>query len=101
MQRHGSIRWPLTITLAVLTFSPSVQAKETTSVTAANAASSTATNTTGEGDYGYRFSDDPLQAGVFTPADPRLVVAGRVVRTQLIRPRTMFVVEMLRSVESL
>jgi hypothetical protein len=102
MQRQGSIRWPLGITLAALTFSQSIQAKESASINAANTASgAVTTNTTSESDYGYRFSDDPMQAGVFTPADARLVVAGRVIRTQLIRPRTMFVVEMLRSVESL
>ena len=102
MQRQGTIRWPLSITIATLTFSQSVQGEERTRFVVASTPSGTVTESTAsESDYGYRFSDDPMQAGVFTPNDARLVVAGRVIRAQLIRPRTMFVVEMLRSVESL
>jgi hypothetical protein len=51
--------------------------------------------------YGYVFTDDVMQAGAFTPSDARIVVATRVQRVTLIRPRTAFVVELLRSVESL
>jgi hypothetical protein len=51
--------------------------------------------------YGYVFTDDVMQAGAFTPDDPRIVVAGHATRVMLIRPRTAFVVELLRSVENL
>jgi hypothetical protein len=51
--------------------------------------------------YGYTFSDDPLQAGLFGPNDARCVVRPHGMRSTLIRPRTAFVIEMLKSVESL
>jgi hypothetical protein len=54
----------------------------------------------GEG-YGYEFSDDPLSAGGFGPNDATIRVRPRPVRTTLIRPRTSFVPEMLKSVENL
>lgn len=54
----------------------------------------------GEG-YGYEFSDDPLAAGGFGPGDATIRVRPGPVRTTLIRPRTSFVPEMLKSVENL
>ena len=55
-----------------------------------------------EGDsYGYEFSDDPLNAGGFGPNDATIRVRPGPVRTTLIRPRTSFVPEMLKSVENL
>lgn len=54
----------------------------------------------GEG-YGYEFSDDPLAAGGFGPNDATIRVRPGPVRTTLIRPRTSFVPEMLKSVENL
>ena len=51
--------------------------------------------------YGYEFSDDPLSAGGFSPNDARIQVRPGPVRTTLIRPRTSFVPEMLKSVENL
>ena len=51
--------------------------------------------------YTYQFTDDPLAAGGFDAHDARIVVANRVVRTTLIRPRTTFVPEMLKTVENL
>jgi len=51
--------------------------------------------------YGYEFSDDPLSAGGFGPNDATIRVRSGPVRTTLIRPRTQFVVEMLKSVENL
>jgi hypothetical protein len=53
------------------------------------------------GDYGYKFEDDPLSAGGFGPADATIRVRPGPVRTTLIRPRTSFVPEMLKSVENL
>jgi hypothetical protein len=51
--------------------------------------------------YGYDFSDDPLAAGGFGPNDATIRVRPGPVRTTLIRPRTSFVPEMLKSVENL
>jgi hypothetical protein len=56
---------------------------------------------TGSGDYGYKFEDDPLSAGGFGPADATIRVRPGPVRTTLIRPRTSFVPEMLKSVENI
>ena len=54
-----------------------------------------------EGGYGYEFSDDPLNAGGFGPDDAAIRVRPGPVRVTLIRPRTSFVNEMLKSVENL
>ena len=51
--------------------------------------------------YGYTFDDDPLAAGGFGPNDATIRVRARAARTTLIRPRTSFVPEMLKSVENL
>lgn len=51
--------------------------------------------------YGYSFEDDPLNAGGFGPNDATIRVRARAARTTLIRPRTSFVPEMLKSVENL
>jgi hypothetical protein len=53
------------------------------------------------GDYGYSFDDDPLNAGGFGPNDATIKVRARAARTTLIRPRTSFVPEMLKSVENI
>jgi hypothetical protein len=55
----------------------------------------------GGSDYGYKFEDDPLSAGGFGPADATIRVRPGPVRTTLIRPRTSFVPEMLKSVENI
>ena len=55
---------------------------------------------TGEG-YGYEFDDDPLNAGGFGPNDATIRVRPKAARTTLIRPRTSFVPEMLKSVENI
>jgi hypothetical protein len=49
----------------------------------------------------YRFTDDPLAAGGIDPRDSRIVISKHLIRTTLIRPRTQFVLEMLKSVEQL
>ncbi len=51
--------------------------------------------------YGYEFEDDPLNAGGFGPNDATIRVRAKAARTTLIRPRTTFVPEMLKSVENL
>lgn len=55
----------------------------------------------GDGEYGYEFEDDPLNAGGFGPNDATIKVRPRAARTTLIRPRTSFVTEMLKSVENI
>lgn len=65
-----------------------------------------AKDTAGAGDksgdgYGYEFSDDPLAAGGFGPNDATIKVRPKAARTTLIRPRTNFIPEMLKSVENI
>lgn len=60
-----------------------------------------AKESTGEDGYGYEFTDDPLSAGGFGPNDSTIRVRAKAQRTTLIRPRTSFVPEMLKSVEDL
>lgn len=55
----------------------------------------------GEEGYGYQFEDDPLAAGGFGPNDATIKVRPKAARTTLIRPRTSFVPEMLKSVENI
>lgn len=55
----------------------------------------------GDDGYGYSFEDDPLSAGGFGPNDATIRVRPKAARSTLIRPRTSFVPEMLKSVENL
>ncbi len=68
---------------------------------AAGGVANTKADTGGQGDYGYKFEDDPLSAGGFGPSDATIRVRPGPVRTTLIRPRTSFVPEMLKSVENI
>jgi len=68
---------------------------------ASGGAAPSATGAGGNGDYGYKFEDDPLSAGGFGPSDATIRVRPGPVRTTLIRPRTSFVPEMLKSVENI
>ena len=67
---------------------------------ASTAAAQAAEAPSAEG-YGYTFDDDPLNAGGFGPNDATIRVRAKAARTTLIRPRTSFVPEMLKSVENL
>jgi hypothetical protein len=51
--------------------------------------------------YGYAFEDDPLQSGVAGTMGFVLKVRPKGAREVLLRPRTSFVPEMLKSVEAL
>jgi len=51
--------------------------------------------------YTYTFLDDPLDAGYFGPNDTRCFGTIRAMRATLIRPRTAFVVELVKTVEHL
>ena len=91
MHVHVSFPFAIATALTIVTLSGSGWCKETDAVT-----------TTSEPDgYGYRFKDDPLLAGGFGPRDARLHVVLHAARSLLIRPRTQFVAEMLKSVENL
>jgi len=57
-------------------------------------------NTSGK-DQNVVFKDDPLAAGQFGPHDARIMVMPQPKRVMLLRPRTQFVTEMLKSVEAL
>ena len=81
---------------AFVTVSAKSQAQD-----AATAAPSATGDKGGQGDYGYKFEDDPLSAGGFGPSDATIRVRPGPVRTTLIRPRTSFVPEMLKSVENI
>ena len=88
MARGKSIILGATVVFAVLTVSSAALAQDIRS------------EDTKEG-YGYTFEDDPLAAGGFGPNDATIRVRPRAARTTLIRPRTSFVPEMLKSVENL
>ena len=51
--------------------------------------------------YGYSFDDDPLHSGGFGPKDQLIRVRKKAARATLIRPRTSFVYELIKSVEDL
>jgi len=55
----------------------------------------------GSDGYGYEFEDDPLSAGGFGPNDSRIRVRKGAQRSTLIKPRTQFISELLKSVENL
>ena len=54
-----------------------------------------------ESNVTYEFLDDPLAGGGLDPHGGLIKVYNRHVRLLLIRPRTQFVTEMLKSVENL
>jgi len=67
-----------------------------------NATVQAQTKTTQEkGGYGYEFEDDPLAAGGFGPNDSRIRVRRGAQRTTLIKPRTQFITELLKSVDDI
>jgi hypothetical protein len=87
------------VAAALVLFSVQSFAQDAPAATAAPAAGGGGNS--GTGDYGYKFEDDPLSAGGFGPADATIRVRPGPVRTTLIRPRTSFVPEMLKSVENI
>lgn len=88
------------VALGIVAISSSAFAQQPAAGGGGAAAGSRATGESKEG-YGYEFSDDPLSAGGFGPSDATIRVRPGPVRTTLIRPRTSFVPEMLKSVENL
>lgn len=59
------------------------------------------TETKSDEGYGYEFEDDPLSAGGFGPNDSRIRVRRGATRSTLIKPRTQFITELLKSVENI
>ena len=103
MKRMKPTKWVLTALLATGLALVSVQAFAQDAAGGGAAAAGGAGGAGGGngGDYGYKFEDDPLSAGGFGPADATIRVRPGPVRTTLIRPRTSFVPEMLKSVENI
>ncbi len=97
--KFGLLALAIGLTGFVIAPSASAQAKGA----AAGAADAAAAGGGDKGDegYGYTFDDDPLNAGGFGPNDATIRVRPRAARTTLIRPRTSFVPEMLKSVENI
>jgi hypothetical protein len=62
---------------------------------------SVATTESKDGEYGYRFSDDPLNALGSDVYVAQLKVRPPPKRVTLIRPRTSFVAELFKSAEAL
>jgi hypothetical protein len=91
---HGANKWLLSgvIAATLLMLSGSSRAQDAAPPAGGSGAG---------GDYGYKFEDDPLSAGGFGPSDATIRVRPGPVRTTLIRPRTSFVPEMLKSVENI
>src|SRR5262245_25911345 len=93
--------------LAVVLISSLASAQAAPAAPAAGGGGNAGIKTTGappsgkDSGYGYEFTDDPLNAGGFGPNDATIRVRPGPVRTTLIRPRTSFVPEMLKSVENL
>jgi hypothetical protein len=77
-----------------------VLALATTSATAAAEKPKPAPPTNADG-YSYSFTDDSLLAGATGVTGIQLVMRPGGIRATLIRPRTAFVVELLKSVENL
>jgi hypothetical protein len=96
MSQVRRLQWGLVAAVAVLSISGVASAQAAGG--AAGGSPPAAGNAQG---YGYEFSDDPLNAGGFGPNDATIRVRPGPVRTTLIRPRTSFVPEMLKSVENL
>lgn len=94
--------------LAAFSVSPAAEAQPAAAAPAAAGAQpgrgsgrAAASATKKEEGYEYSFTDDPLAAGGLAPNDATIRVRPGPVRSTLIKPRTSFVPEMLKSVENL
>jgi hypothetical protein len=107
MKRSLRSHWGVLAGLAVVLISTAASAQQPAAPPAAGGGGQAGIKTTGappsgkDSGYGYEFTDDPLNAGGFGPNDATIRVRPGPVRTTLIRPRTSFVPEMLKSVENL
>jgi hypothetical protein len=94
-------KWLAAGSLSAVLLSLSVTSYAQEAAPAGGGGAAAAAGGSGNGDYGYKFEDDPLAAGGFGPSDATIRVRPGPVRTTLIRPRTSFVPEMLKSVENI
>ena len=107
MRRSLRTHWGVLAGLAVAAISTVASAQQPAAPAAGGGNAAGGIKTTGgpptgkDSGYGYEFTDDPLNAGGFGPNDATIRVRPGPVRTTLIRPRTSFVPEMLKSVENL
>src|SRR6476646_393015 len=107
MRRSLRSHWGVLAGLAVVLISTVASAQQPAAPAAGGGNAAAGPKTSGappggkDSGYGYEFTDDPLNAGGFGPNDATIRVRPGPVRTTLIRPRTSFVPEMLKSVENL
>ena len=107
MVRSGRRHWGVLAGVLVMLSAGIASAQQPAAPPAAGGGAGAGIKTTGappsgkDSGYGYEFTDDPLNAGGFGPNDATIRVRPGPVRTTLIRPRTSFVPEMLKSVENL
>ena len=90
----------LALPLATVLLAAPAIADETAPAKNTKAAAASTDPKTDKG-YGYNFEDDPLQSGVAGTTGFVLKVRPKGAREALLRPRTSFVPEMLKSVEAL
>ena len=91
-----SLRRALTVTLALVALG--VPALASAQGVAQKRASPSPAADDGRG-YEYKFDDDLLAGGGLESGSPIIRVNPRALRSQLIRPRTSFVPEMLKSAD--
>ena len=91
MRRFGSASAFAFAMVATLVVSASAHADDSTFTESANPT----------GDQSVVFKDDPLAASGYNPNDALIRVVPSPKRVMLLRPRTQFVQEMLKSVEAL
>ena len=87
--------------LQLISLSVGLSAAFVVSSAAAGDSASSVSETKAARGWIYSFDDDPLDATAFGPGESRLNVLRHARRETLIRPRTAFVSEMLKSVEAL
>lgn len=90
----------LSIACAIATLSLLVAAPAFADETPPTRAGGTSTSTSDRG-YGYTFEDDPLASGVSGTTGFVINIRPKGLRQGLLRPRTSFVPELLKSVEAL
>ncbi len=89
------------LAMALVMVAPRASAQAAAAAPGAAAPGAAPAGAEGGDGYGYSFEDDPLNAGGFGPNDATIRVRPKAARTTLIRPRTSFVPEMLKSVENI
>ena len=97
-RRHLFVR---ATAVAIIGLSTAGRGRTEPAPVAARSASEDARRATPAGGYTYAFKDDLLDAGGLGADEERIRVASHAIRTTLIRPRTAFIAELLKTVENL